>query len=220
MKNHHSFAQAGDALRRLRSWISRPVARGLCFFLLAVCGAGLSGCMTLHSPKRLTREQRSVVADAGLSRLTVGVVAGKHVSAEGLEDWRLRIERTGLFKKVEILDRCAEPPDLCLCIVSTAQLYFCMTGPGSLEIMTLGIVPAPLTYDRSVNLEVMTAEPNQSLVLAYKSRQREWYGWLISVLALSPNWTLNRPDEERYVDDLAFFIASRRADILARTSSR
>lgn len=195
------------------------VIRSVCLSLLAVVGVGLGGCVTLHSPKKLTAEQRAVVANAGLSRLTVGLVAGKGLSREGLDSWRLRIERTGLFKKVEISNSCSEPPDLSIRIVNTAHFYFCMTGPASLEIMTLGVVPAPLTHDESVNLEIMQSESPQPVVLAYQSRQVALWGWLISVLAVSPNWTLNRPDEARYSDDLAYFIASRRGEIWATVPS-
>ena len=101
----------------------RSMVRCLGLFLLAFIGVGLGGCMTLHSPNKLTPEQRAVVAGAGLSRLTVGLVAGELVSRERLEAWRLRIERTGLFKKVEIFDSCAEPPDLRIRIVNTAHFY-------------------------------------------------------------------------------------------------
>ena len=67
--------------------------------------------------------------------------------------------------------------------------------------------------DRTLAFDITSVSRQGSIHIQFESRETAWWGSLISLLAISPNWTLQKPDNDRYSKRLAYTIALKAAEI-------
>ncbi len=198
----------------LRSRFMPPHSPLRIFALLMACVC-FGGCATYHSPRALSTEERAVVASAGFTNLTVGIVADNQTSPAHREGSVKLLQRTRLFKEVNLAENLAGSPDLSIRVKPIGSRLWCLTGPASVVIPTLGLLPIKLSHDTSADFEIMSPDASRTIVINYQSKEPMWWGSSTSLLALSPKWTLNEPDEERHAQRLAWALASKRDRIRA-----
>ena len=171
----------------------------------------MTGCTTIHSTRPLTNDEATLLSKTDLTNYVVGVTCSQindEVNFFRTDDFVYSLKKTNLFKEVDHLSVLAVRPDLIINLSPYSQEeFYCMTGPGSLVILTLGLIPFPIDIDRSVKFDITDLSKRETIPILFESKETAWWGSLISVLAISPNWTLNTSDTERYNKMLAYIIA-------------
>jgi hypothetical protein len=188
----------------------------LAFLLLAPY---FSGCVTYHSPSRLSASEQNVVKNAGLSHLTIGVVSNSEANKEQTAVFAQKITRTGLFNEVNLVSQLISKPDILIKLEPSHRRFYCATGAGSIVIPTTGIIPFNVGHDENIEFTLLSNDQTKIVPFIYSHKGAAWWGTVISLLAVLPDWSLNKIDEDRHTQRLAFLLASHNDEILSLVKS-
>ena len=176
-----------------------------CLALLA-----LGGCASQTLPPRLPADLLALNAATHFP-LTVGVE--KFALEAYSEDLISQLRRTGLFDRVDYVDRLAAPPDI------IAKVENGVSGTAVipvLTLLTLGIIPTTVTESWGTIFSLRSRlAPNESVGVNFHYQGRTTLGWVAVLLNLSPDRGLDAQSSRRFTDALRASIAEHTAEIRA-----
>jgi hypothetical protein len=176
----------------------------------------LVSCTTVHRPRALSPAERAIVAENCLPPLVLGIIPPEEPVQIGIANDKLisALTRTGLFEEIDYTSLLAHQPDLVLDVHTDRQVFYCLTGPGTLAILGLGLIPIPL-YDEDHSHSFSFRQPagSDSILTNLDQRSTRVVGWLVGPINILPNWS-RRFDEYRHADRLKYEIISRQEEIL------
>ena len=173
------------------AWSCLYVRALICVLLL------VAGCTTYHQERQLSDPQRTILLAVQKQAIVVGV---RHLSPDErsssdpesyypfADQFQYAMQSSGLFDKVEYVDRLGVPPDLYVRLDWGREMYLCEP---LLTVLTIGVIPTPCKEKATYVVLFRKDWSDQSKGEIKVRVEREitrWYGLLMGPLNIFPGF--------------------------------